>query len=63
MKKNTYSLLMELSNEQLVKLTNIVNETIATPAFEFAKEKKFTAADLWNIQRQPKARTQRRYSL
>ena len=62
MKKSSNNLFATFSNIQLEKLTSIVNETIAT-GFNQPIIKKFTAADLWNIQRQGKNRIQRRYSL
>ena len=48
---NTKNLLESLTNNEIKNLTIEVRETIAQ---EFKKEKKriFSAADLWNIQRQ-----------
>ena len=40
------------------KLTSIVNETLA---FTTPEKKAFTAADLWNIQRQKRSIVQRRH--
>lgn len=61
MKKHLNSLLSQLRTEQLEILTTIVNETLAT-GLDLPKSKIFTAADLWNIQRQGKQRVQRRLS-
>ena len=60
MKKNTPVLLMEISKDQLKKLTSQVNETIAFDT-ALVTSKTFTAAQLWNIQRNKKAIAQRRY--
>jgi hypothetical protein len=62
MKKQSTSLFTQMSVNQFKHLTTIVTETVATE-FNDIKEKKFTAAVLWNIQRQGKRRIQRRYSL
>ena len=61
MKKTLNKLFSSLSNQQLNNLTKVVDETIATD-FNLSNSKVFTAADLWNIQRQGKSRIQRRYS-
>jgi hypothetical protein len=61
MKKQSTTSFIKMSTEHLGNLTNIVNETLAT-GFNQPKSKIFTAADLWNIQRQGKSRTQRRFS-
>ena len=61
MKKQSTSLFTQISTNQFEYLTTIVNETLATE-FSNTKDKKFTAADLWNIQRQGKRRIQRRFS-
>jgi hypothetical protein len=47
-----------ISKTETAKLTTVVNETLA---FGLVKEKSFTAADLWNIQRQRKSILQRRH--
>ncbi|MBC7890260.1 MAG: hypothetical protein H7Z13_20485 [Ferruginibacter sp.] len=60
MKKQSASILTQISTEQLQRLTTIVTETVAT-GFDQPKGKKFTTADLWNIQRQGKTRIQRRF--
>ena len=61
MKKQSTSLFTQIGTNQFEYLTTIVNETLATD-FNDTKAKKFTAADLWNIQRQGKRMVQRRYS-
>lgn len=61
MKKNSTNLFATISTEMVENLTTIVKETLAT-GFNQSKSKTFTAADLWNIQRQGKSRTQRRFS-
>ena len=61
MKKQLTSLLSELRTEQLELLTTLVKETLAT-SYSLPKSKTFTAAELWNIQRQGKSRVQRRLS-
>lgn len=62
MKKQSTSLFSTMSKEQIENLTAIVSETLAT-GYNLPPAKKFTTADLWNIQRQGKTRTQRRFSL
>jgi hypothetical protein len=47
-----------ISKTETTKLTTVVNETLA---FGLVKEKSFTNADLWNIQRQRKSTLQRRH--
>ena len=61
MKKQSTRLFTQISANQFKDLTTIVNETLATDLND-TKEKKFTAADLWNIQRQGKRRIQIRAS-
>ena len=53
------NLLASISQEKLLGLTTKVEETFAT---DFIKkgQRVFSATDLWNIQRQQKARCQRR---
>jgi len=60
MKKTSNSLFANLSNGQVENLTREVKETIA---FELgiSVTKTFTNTDLWNIQRQARARVQRRF--
>ena len=59
MKKQATSLLYQMSAKNLASLTTVVNETLATGIYA-PKLKTFTAADLWNIQRQGKSRAHRR---
>ncbi|MEP7143555.1 MAG: hypothetical protein ABI707_11825 [Ferruginibacter sp.] len=59
MKKQSTGLFIQMSAQQLENLTSEVKETLAI-GFDQHKSKIFTAADLWNIQRQGKSRTQRR---
>lgn len=50
-----------MSNEQISELTNVVKETMAAGFYQ-PEAKIFTAADLWNIQRNGVRRMQRRSS-
>ena len=59
MKKQSNNLFTTISTEMVKNLTTVVEETLAT-GYNQSKTKIFTAADLWNIQRQGKSRTQRR---
>ena len=61
MKKQLTTLFTGLSAEQVNSLTTVVAETLAT-GLEAPKPKIFTAADLWNIQRQKRAFISRRFS-
>ena len=61
MKKQSTNLFGTISTETVKNLTTMVKETLATD-FTYAKNKIFTAADLWSIQRQGKSRIQRRFS-
>ncbi len=61
MKKQSTSLFSQMSKEQFENLTIVVKETLAT-GYNLPTGKKFTSADLWNIQRQGKTRIQRRFS-
>jgi hypothetical protein len=54
MKRQSASLLFTISTTALQNLVTIVEETLAFEAVP-AKKKAFTAADLWNIQRQKKS--------
>jgi hypothetical protein len=59
--KNTFSgSLVTISRNEIENLTVEVKETLA---FEHrvVKTKSFTSADLWNIQRQSKTRSSRRF--
>ena len=59
MKKQSNVLFATVKNANIKSLTKIVHETSAT---DFGNQAKvFTLADLWNIQRQCKSRTQRRF--
>lgn len=60
MKKQSNNLLQEISAEHMVNITTVVKETIATDCCCQQQCKRFTAADLWNIQRHGKGRIQRR---
>ncbi len=59
MKKQLNRSYNQLTKVQFEDLTSIVAETLAG-GFNSSKTKVFTAADLWNIQRQGKSRIQRR---
>lgn len=62
MKKQSNNLFTTISKIQVENLARVVNETLITD-FRRPICKIFTAADLWNIQRQGKYRIQRRFSL
>ncbi len=62
MKTQSTSLFSSLSKAELVSLTSEVTETLAMD-MAAAYHKKFTAAEVWNIQRRQKARVQRRLVL
>lgn len=62
MRHQSNSLFTTLSKEELEAIINIVSETIAVGQTNM-REKKFNAADLWNIQRQKRTFVQRRFSL
>ncbi|MEO5892400.1 MAG: hypothetical protein ABIQ31_19280 [Ferruginibacter sp.] len=62
MTKQLTGLLSQLRSEQLEILTNLVQETLATEYKLPKTSKTFTAAEMWNIQRQGKSRIQRRLS-
>jgi hypothetical protein len=59
MKKQSTGLFIQMSTQQLENLTSVVKETLAI-GFCQPNNKKFTAAELWNIQRQGRSRIQRR---
>ncbi|MEP7107555.1 MAG: hypothetical protein ABI760_06220 [Ferruginibacter sp.] len=61
MKKNSYSLFLQINPIQLENLTTIMKETIA-PGFVESGTRIFTSADLWQIQRQGIRRMQRRFT-
>ena len=54
MKRQSNTLFINLTENDVNNLTTIVAETIATDLIE-RKQKVFSAAELWNIQRQKKA--------
>jgi hypothetical protein len=60
MKKQSNTLFTKVNKVELGGLTSEVKETIAFGILA-PSHKIFTAAELWNIQRQGKARVQRRY--
>ena len=59
MNTQIHNLFTAISEAETKKLTTVVNETIATG---YNQKKAFTAADLWNIQRQRKSLLQRRHN-
>jgi hypothetical protein len=62
MKTQSTSLFDTISKVQLISLTTEVKETLAMDV-ETSLSKKITAADVWNIQRNKRARAQRRFAL
>ena len=60
MKKLSTNLFTIISAKDVENLTTVVKETLAVSFNQ--QNKVFTAADLWNIQRQGKRREQRRFS-
>ena len=60
MKKLSTNLFTIISAKDVENLTTVVKETLAASFNQ--QNKVFTAADLWNIQRQGKRREQRRFS-
>ena len=62
MKQSISILLEKLNSKQVQKLTVITDETLAYNLVKLQPTKKiFTAAELWNIQKNVKTRTQRRF--
>jgi len=59
MKTQLTNLFSQISKSQVAKLTVEVKETLAL-GFKQDQTKTFSAAELWNIQRQRKSFTQRR---
>ncbi len=59
MNTNNTNLFTRISDAESTRLTTVVTETLA---FEINKKKTFTAAELWNIQRQKKSFVQRRFN-
>ena len=62
MRHQSNSLFTTLTKEELEGIINMVSETIAAGQTA-TRQKKFNAADLWNIQRQKRTFIQRRFSL
>ena len=61
MKTQSNNLLEKLVKEEIEVLTNQVREILALD-FKRSNDKVFSAAELWNIQRQRKTYTKRRFS-
>lgn len=61
MKKQLTTLFAGLGNTQVTSLTTVVKETLALE-YKIPVAKIFTAAELWNIQRQKKGLVQRRFN-
>jgi hypothetical protein len=59
MKRQSTSLFTQLGKEELTALTTTVNEVVAFDC-KNSNNKIFSAADLWNIQRQRRSFVQRR---
>jgi hypothetical protein len=59
MNTTTNNLFKAISEAETKTLTTVVKETLA---FEVNQKKAFTAADLWNIQRQKRSLLQRRHA-
>jgi Holliday junction resolvase-like predicted endonuclease len=66
MKMQTQGLLLPLNKEEMINLTTEVKEVLATGVIKTwskkSNKKIFSAAELWNIQRNQKARVQRRFA-
>ncbi len=62
MKKQSTPLFAQLSKEVVNNLTTIVSESLVKNYLP-EHSRVFSAADLWNIQRQKRALVQRRYAL
>lgn len=60
MKMQSNSLLSPLNSEAVINLTTEVKEVLAAE-YEKSRSRILSVADLWNIQRQQKARMLRRY--
>lgn len=60
MKKQSFNSFMPVSKTEMSFLTTEVKETLATN-FETTQEKIFSAADLWNIQRNKKRNPGRKF--
>jgi hypothetical protein len=61
--KTQTNFLPAINQIQLAKLTAEVKETLATGFEMEQKNRVFSAADMWNIQRRKKSFVQRRFSL
>lgn len=61
MKKQSTGLFSQINTRNFENLTTIVSETLAC-GLNLSVSKKFSTADLWNIQRQGRRRLQRRLS-
>ena len=61
MKKQSTTLFAQLGESAMKALTSIVDEKLAFDV-KPAQPKIFTAAELWNIQRQKKAVSRRRFN-
>jgi hypothetical protein len=59
MKTQNTNALVQLSKTELVTLTQVVKETVATENHVILKT--FSSADLWNIQRTRRSRVTRRH--
>ena len=60
MNTTTSNLFKAISKTETKELTTIVKETLASGVTQ-TQEKHFTAADLWNIQRQKRSILQRKH--
>ncbi len=61
MKKQSIGLFSQINTRNFENLTTIISETLAC-GLNLPVSKKFSTADLWNIQRQGRRRIQRRFS-
>jgi hypothetical protein len=60
MKRST-QLFAQLSNSEIKNLTTVIKETIAKSTNEQVATQQFAAVNLWNIQRNTRSRTSRRF--
>ncbi len=58
MNTQNINLFSAINEAETKKLTTVISETLA---FDLNQVKTFTAADLWNIQRQRRSNIQRRH--
>jgi hypothetical protein len=63
MKTQSTSFFAEISKAYLMRLTEEVKETVALDIITHSNARILSAADVWNIQRNKRARVQRRFSL